>query len=456
VAQGFSPLDEELALWPGDFAPSLVESAVRLATWVPFPHLPQLLQGFSGTLVSEPTIRRATERAGAAAEAVQTAAVERLERELPAPPAGPTVQQVSVDGAMVPLRGKGEWAEVKTLAIGTVQPPVPNAKGELEVHATELSYFSRMTDADTFTRLATVETHRRGTETARTVCGVVDGAPWCQGFLDVQRPDAVRILDFPHPAGYLTSIAHIAFGEGTPEADAWRETQRHALRHETPEAVLAACRTVRDLVASRPGATAVGGPLELLDQHLAYLEKRVDQMRYASFVAQGYPIGSGIVESANKLVVEARLKGAGMHWAPEHVNPMVALRTIACSDRWEEAWPVVVPQVRAQQRATAAQRRATRRAALLTPGPASSPVVGSAVVPVADAPLGDPVAGAAGATTNPVAPVAARSAGTRSSTPAGRSPPSAAPGAPTPRRPAAHHPWRRYPAVLPKPAAAAA
>jgi hypothetical protein len=35
-------------------------------------------------------------------------------------------------------------------------------------------------------------------------------------------------------------------------------------------------------------------------------------MAYAAFGEQGYPIGSGSVESANKLVVESRMKGAGM------------------------------------------------------------------------------------------------------------------------------------------------
>jgi hypothetical protein len=32
-------------------------------------------------------------------------------------------------------------------------------------------------------------------------------------------------------------------------------------------------------------------------------------------------------------VVEARLKGSGMHWAEGHVNPMLALRNVICSDR---------------------------------------------------------------------------------------------------------------------------
>ena len=79
---------------------------------------------------------------------------------------------------------------------------------------------------------------------------------------------------------------------------------------------------------------------------LEYLEKRKGQIRYAEFQAEGYPIGSGAVESANKLVVEGRLKGSGMHWAREHVNPMVALRTVVCGDRWEEVWPQISQRLR--------------------------------------------------------------------------------------------------------------
>ena len=98
-------------------------------------------------------------------------------------------------------------------------------------------------------------------------------------------------------------------------------------------------------------------------KHLAYLEARREQLRYAEFAAAGYPIGSGLVESANKLVVEARLKGAGMHWAPDHVNPLVALRSIACSDRWEETWPCIHGGLRRAARDRQRQRRAERQAA---------------------------------------------------------------------------------------------
>lgn len=72
---------------------------------------------------------------------------------------------------------------------------------------------------------------------------------------------------------------------------------------------------------------------------LGYLAKRLEQIQYRQFRDAGLPIGSGIVESANKVVVEARLKGAGMRWKDEHVDPMLALRNAICSSgRWANSW----------------------------------------------------------------------------------------------------------------------
>ncbi len=55
-----------------------------------------------------------------------------------------------------------------------------------------------------------------------------------------------------------------------------------------------------------------------------------------------------MVESGNILVVEARLKGAGMHWERGNVNAMLGLRNIACSDRWTEEWPLIANQLHAR------------------------------------------------------------------------------------------------------------
>lgn len=64
-----------------------------------------------------------------------------------------------------------------------------------------------------------------------------------------------------------------------------------------------------------------------------------------------------MVESANKLVVEDRLKGAGMHWAQASVNPLLALRNAVCNDRWSECWAILE---QAQRHKVVAKRRAQR------------------------------------------------------------------------------------------------
>jgi hypothetical protein len=286
--------------------------------------------------VAAATARRRTEADGAVYAALQDAAARRVLATAPRPRQGPAVQQVSVDGAMVPLRD-GSWREVRTLAIGTV---VPGREPET-VRCTELSYFSRMVDAATFTVLAAGEIHRRGVETAGRVAGVVDGAEWEQAFLDAHRPDAVRILDFGHAAQRLSDVAEAVWGPGDP-AQAWAAAQRADLRDGDPTVVVAAIRGV--LLTTQEASEASRVQREVL----GYLEPRLAQMQYAAFRAQGLPIGSGIVESANKLVVEARLKGAGRRWVEEHVNPVVALRGALCSNRWAEAWAAIARARRAR------------------------------------------------------------------------------------------------------------
>jgi hypothetical protein len=328
---GFSPLDEALELLPEQYSPWLVEGIVRLGAWLPFGRVPELLAFFTGVQVGTETVRRLTETAGAMLVVAETEAVEQLEREQPDPPAGPAVQQLSADGAMVPLVG-GEWAEVKTVAIGRVEPAAgPPGRA---VHSGDLSYFSRLADHTTFARLAWAELFRRGTPRAGVVVGVMDGSEWLQGFLDLHRPDAVRVLDFPHAVEHLAAAAQATFGPGTAATSAWLETQRHTLRQGDPAVVLAAVRAL-----PTAAATDSAGACVARDATLTYLEKRWAQIQYADFAAHGYPIGSGMVESANKLVVEARLKGSGMHWGREHVNPMLALRAVICSQRWDAVWP---------------------------------------------------------------------------------------------------------------------
>lgn len=220
VGAGFSPLDEELGLLPGMLPPTLQAHLSRLGSRLSFAEAASELWHLKGVRVSAASARRRTEADGAVYAAQQEAEAARVLVAAPPPPLGPPVQQLSVDGAMVPLVD-GSWREVRTLAIGTVVPD--RAAGR--VRSVEVSYFSRLADAATFTALAAAEVHRRGVETAGVVAGVVDGADWCQAFLDAHRPDAVRILDFPHAVQRLSAVAEAVWGAGET-AQAWAATQR--------------------------------------------------------------------------------------------------------------------------------------------------------------------------------------------------------------------------------------
>jgi hypothetical protein len=104
-------------------------------------------------------------------------------------------------------------------------------------------------------------------------------------------------------------------------------------------------------------------PSSAVQEKLAYLQKREVHMQYPTYQEAGWPIGSGSVESANKLVVEARLKGAGMRWGRQNVNPLLVLRNAICNRRWNETWAAGVTQRQAQRtsrRQADSQQRLTR------------------------------------------------------------------------------------------------
>jgi hypothetical protein len=373
---------------------------------MPFERAAQMFTWLTGATVTEPTARRRALGAGAAYVAQQEAEAAQIEREMPPAPPGPAALLLAVDGAMVPLVG-GEWTEAKTLVLGEIGAP-QRQNGEWTVASRALSYFSRCSPAERFEQQALGEVHRRGVEQAGLVAAVTDGAEWEQGFIDLHREDAVRILDFPHAAQRLPLIAQAAAAAGSPLGETWVAEQTRWLKQEGPGRLLAA---LAGLCRRHPRVAA-------LAEQRAYLEKREAHMQYPEYQMLGLPLGSGAVESGNKLVVEARLKGAGMHWARAHLDPMLGLRNIVCSDRWEEAWPQIAGRL--QRAPTSLARRATLSGAVAAGPPATSPAAASGV-----APPGEPPREREG-----------RAAAARGEAP--------------PRRPAADHPWRRYPVRGPR------
>jgi hypothetical protein len=184
---------------------------------------------------------------------------------------------------------------------------------------------------------------RRGVERAKEVCAIQDGAEWIQGFVHGHRHDALRILDFAHAASYIHEIAAKVREAGGHLPARWEDGVLHRLKHEGPARLL---RHLSRLASRYPH----------IQEQVNYLQKRQSFLEYPTYQQQGWPIGSGSVESSHKFVVQARLKGSGMHWKPEHINPMLALRLAWLNERWAESWQQQ-EHLRQQQRQARQQQR---------------------------------------------------------------------------------------------------
>lgn len=386
---------------PGTLAPRQQSHLVQLGSWMPFRHASRVLEELLGVYVSPETARRLCEEVGKRVEEKQTAEAKAPWKEEAPAQENEHRLAMSADGAMVPLTG-GEWAEVRTLAIGEV--PTGSVDPE-KVHVKDLSYFSRLTDATHFTDLAEVETRRRKLMQAKEVCAVMDGADWLQSFVEIHRADAIRILDFPHAAEHLTKLLEALSANGMALPSTMRERCLHVLKHRGPGSLAHMADRLREPDLTR----------EDVREHLGYLRKRLPLMQYQTFRHAGWPIGSGMVESANKLVVEARLKGTGMRWERNNVNPMLALRNGVCNERWQETWHTASQHRRdlhtQRRHQRAAQRREVLQEALKQELVESSPPA---------LPL------------TPLLPP---------------DPPAMIPGT---SQPSPHHPWKRGPACTPK------
>jgi hypothetical protein len=342
----FSPLDRELRLERSGLTPHAHECLVRLGAWMPFGHAAEQLEAILGVQVSASTVRRLTEAAGKLCEQHQHAIPNEQEQAT-----APSPMAMAADGAMVFVRGKG-WQEVKTLVLAEVEPqPTKRGSPIREKRTCAHSTFSRLSDAETFGEVCSGEIRRRGIDQAPQVGAIQDGALWLQGFVDLHRHDALRILDFFHAAQYVSAIEEEVRALGAHLPKNWLTGVLHRLKYDGPSRVL----THLEWLVEHFGASPT------LQSNLSYLRKRETQMQYPRYQAQGWPIGSGMVESAHKRVLQARLKGAGMQWASTSVNAMLALRMMIDNQRWEQEWQARRDLQRDQQHQQACARQAQRQ-----------------------------------------------------------------------------------------------
>lgn len=299
--------------------------------------------------ISRSSMRQVTMRHGRIADELIAEKVAELEANAPPATAQPKQLVMGTDGAMVQLT-TGEWREVKTVSLGEFRP-VWDAKQRKVVTRTEaISYFSRVETAEAFSRSSLVEWHRRGGENAHRVVAVQDGALWIQSFIDYHCPRAVRVIDFAHAQAYVASVGRAIHGAESEAFRQWYARMSKQLGHQPPQRTVNELRLLQRQHADHPEGEAI-------ELAIRYLERRLPMIDYPHFRRQQIPIGSGNVESGHKVVMQRRMKQAGMRWAEANLNPMLALRLALCNQRWQANWREIRARVCQEKYPIRAQRK---------------------------------------------------------------------------------------------------
>lgn len=323
---------------PGAYTPLVQEAVTRLGTRIPYREAQEELSWFWGIDISVGSVRQITMRNGQIANELVTEEATRLEKEGPPATIHPEKLIMSTDGAFIHLTN-GEWREVKTVAFGEFESHWKKQQGKLETKTSNITYFSRLESAEQFGHSALYEWQQRGGENAKQVVAVNDGAHWIQNFIDYHAPKAIRIIDFAHAQSYLATIGKAIFPPESDEFKRWFRQASHQLKTQPPHRLLADLSLLQTQYPDHPQAIEI-------EQAIRYLDSRQKMIDYAHFIRLNLPIGSGMVESGHKVVVQRRMKQAGMRWAEQNVNPMLALRMALCNHRWSSTWNAIYTKAR--------------------------------------------------------------------------------------------------------------
>ena len=175
-----------------------------------------------------------------------------------------------------------------------------------------------------------LEALKQGMRQAPLVVWLSDGGRGFWRLFDERfRDHAIGVLDFYHAAQNIWSGVKAWLDGRTQRAKSWFADARHRLRHGQANAVL------DDLQAALllPGLPI--SAQEALSKLYNDLDKHRDHIQYGDLTALGLPIGSGMVESTCKWLIQQRFKGVGMRWSEEGFNHLLHLRLAWVNGRFD-------------------------------------------------------------------------------------------------------------------------
>jgi hypothetical protein len=340
VGRVFFPLDEQLELWERHWSEGVIKYAVWLSGLVPFAEAATILNTIGEIPISASSLWRRVAvwgPQGQALEATQraasAAAPTREELNQTVLLDGPDLG-VAMDGGMVHLREEG-WKELKVGCVFAIQqhPTRDKHTGEIVdlAHAVANTYVAHLGGPSVFGDQVWAEARQRRWMQARNTIVLGDGAPWIWNLAADKFFTSHQVVDWYHAKLHLTQAANALHGEGTAAARRWLREHETPLLQGHAERLAA---ILRKLAQKHPRCA------DTLRREAGYFQDNYRRMQYLEVREDGFPIGSGMVESACKQF-RARLAGSGMHWSRAGLERLLPIRAAIMSHRFDELWQKV-------------------------------------------------------------------------------------------------------------------
>lgn len=224
------------------------------------------------------------------------------------------------------------WREPKLLVISELDD-----QGNKRRHAIPIYEATMGNPSEVFRRLKLLA-DKLQLDQAQEVVSVNDGAPWIWNLfnrLQDSYPNVpmTGIVDFFHACEHITELTQAHTEKTVKQQRAWAKTLQQLLRSGQFDGFT---KNVRDEAAACLESDQQGSKLSsVLLKHLEYFETKQQYMHYDQYEAAKLPIGSGIVESAVKRVINGRLKAPGSFWKIVNVEKILHLRCALMAGRWD-------------------------------------------------------------------------------------------------------------------------
>lgn len=288
-----------------------------------------------GCAMDDSTLHALVQRVGAKAEQQIQDRLQHPPSELEPHRKASKLAVLSLDGWMARFRGPGwgkrktqksrvDWHEIKTGVCYTVEQLARNENGRGVL--ADKSIVSWQGRPEELGRRLNWEAGRRGLARAHDILVLSDGANWIWNLKEDRWKGAYELLDFYHVSQHLWHLGDALYGEG--QSKEWGERRLHQLRHGQERKVLKEVALLEEL----PGEKG-----KIIVEEKGYFERQKRRLNYQSAAAQGWPIGSGAVESACRQK-QCRFKRSGQFWTHQGFRTLCALDEARRNGHWDQLW----------------------------------------------------------------------------------------------------------------------